>query len=72
MNWSEIQGDWERFKRLPQSYWRRLNEEDLLQIDGSRATLAAILRGRYRFGLNEVEDAIASFERDVRLPGAVK
>ena len=72
MNWSEMQRDWERFKKLPQSYWRELSEDDLMQIAGSRETLAEILQARYGYGPIEVEEAIASFERDVRLPGAAK
>jgi uncharacterized protein YjbJ (UPF0337 family) len=72
MNWAELQRDWKAAASLLQAYWTKLTDEDLERIDGRRDELAASLRRRYRFGEEEAERAICSFEKDVRFPGAVK
>jgi hypothetical protein len=72
MNWAELQRDWRRAAPLLQSYWMRLTDEDLQRIDGRRDELTACLRRRYGYGSEGAERAICSFEKDVRLPGAVK
>ena len=72
MNWREIQEDWGQFRIVLKTYWVRLTDEDLAVIDGDRAALASALEQRYGLAKEEVEQAIAAFEEDVRRPGAVK
>jgi uncharacterized protein YjbJ (UPF0337 family) len=72
MNWAELQQDWAARAALLKAHWGRLTEEDVRQIDGSRAALAAALGRRYEYDADEAERAIAGFEKDVRFPGAVK
>jgi uncharacterized protein YjbJ (UPF0337 family) len=72
MNWSELQGDWERAGCLPQTYWAKLTDKDLERIGGRRDNLVASLQRLYGYGGEEAEGAIASFEKEVRFPGAVK
>ena len=72
MNWREMQMQWEQLMPLLLSYWPKLIHEDLAATAGSREALARLLRITYGYSATEVEEAVASFERDVRFPGAVK
>jgi len=72
MNWSEIQNDWPKMGTLLQSYWPCLTHTDLKTIDGDRAKLALAIRTRYALSGQQIENAICTFEKDVRFPGAVK
>ena len=72
MNWAELQLDWKGTSSLLRTYWTKLTDRDLAQIDGCRDRLGASLQSRYSYGEEEAEGAIASFEKEVRFPGAVK
>ena len=72
MNWSELQRGWKGVGSLLKTYWTRLTDEELDRIDGRRDELAASLRRLYRYGEDEAERAICSFEKEVRFPGAIK
>jgi len=72
MNWAELQWDWQGANSLLKTYWKKLTDRDLEEIDGRRNKLAASLQRLYGYGDTEAEGAIASFEKDVRFPGAVK
>jgi uncharacterized protein YjbJ (UPF0337 family) len=72
MNWVELQWDWKVAGSLFKTYWTKLTDEDLERIDGRRDKMAAALQRRYDYGEKEAEEAICSFEKDVRFPGAVK
>jgi uncharacterized protein YjbJ (UPF0337 family) len=73
MNWTELQRDWRGGAgALLKTYWPKLTDGDLERIDGRREGLAAALRRLYGYGEQEAERAIASFEKEVRFPGAVK
>jgi uncharacterized protein YjbJ (UPF0337 family) len=72
MNWVELQCDWKGMRSLLKTYWTRLTDRDLEEIDGRRDKLGASLQRLYSYGGEEAEAAIASFEKDVRFPGAVK
>ena len=72
MNWTELQWDWRAVGPLLKTHWMKLTNRDLERIDGRREKLAENLRCLYGYGEEEAERAIASFEKDVRFPGAVK
>lgn len=72
MNWAELQRDWRAAGPLLKTYWIKLTDSDLERIDGCRDKLAEALRRLYGYDDGEAEQAIASFEKDVRFPGAVK
>ena len=57
---------------LLKTYWTKLTDRDLERMDGRRDNLVASLQSLYSYGEEEAEGAIASFEKEVRLPGAVK
>jgi hypothetical protein len=66
------EAQWEQVKALLVSNWHKLSEEDIALINGKRDVLAQALGEHYSLGTREAEDAICSFEKDVRRPGAVK
>jgi hypothetical protein len=72
MNWSEIQTRWGPMKAVLASYWHELSDGDLARIDGKRDVLNRVLRERYGLEPSEAEQAICTFEKEVRRPGAVK
>ncbi len=72
MNWVELQSDWEWAGPVLKTYWTKLMDRDLERIGGRRDNLVAALQRLYGYGEEEAEGAIASFEKDVRFPGAVK
>jgi hypothetical protein len=72
MNWAELQRDWRLAGPLLKTHWPKLTDRDLEWIDCRRDKLAEALRRLYSFDEVEAERAIASFEKDVRFPGAVK
>jgi uncharacterized protein YjbJ (UPF0337 family) len=72
MNWAELQLDWKGTSSLLRTYWTKLTDRDLEEIDGRRDKLRASLQSHYSYGEEEAEGAIASFEKEVRFPGAVK
>jgi uncharacterized protein YjbJ (UPF0337 family) len=72
MNWRELQRDWKGANPLLKTYWKKLTDRDLEVIDGCRDKLRTSLQSLYSYGEEEAEMAIASFEKDVRYPGAVK
>ena len=72
MNWSEMSGGWNEMKPLVQSYWPRIADVMLRDINGDRAELGRALQRQYGFSAPDAEIAICRFEKDVRRPGAVK
>ena len=72
MNWLELQCDWKAASPLLTTHWAKLTDEDVERMGGSRDALGASLRRLYGYGEEEAERAIASFEKDVRFPGAMK
>jgi uncharacterized protein YjbJ (UPF0337 family) len=72
MNWAELQRDWKAASSLLKTYWMKLTDQDLERVDGRREEFAACLRKLYGYGEEEAERAVASFEKEVRFPGAVK
>jgi uncharacterized protein YjbJ (UPF0337 family) len=72
MNWAELQRDWKGASSLLKTCWTKLTDRDLEEIDGRRDKLGATLQRLYGYGEEEAEGAIASFEKDVRFPGAMK
>ena len=72
MNWTEMSADWTMFSPMLVTWWKRLQADDLRQIDGSRQKLAEVLCERYGFPADEAERQIRAFEKEVRRPGAVK
>lgn len=72
MNWGELERDWKGASPLVKTYWQKLTDEDVERVGGRRDRLAAALRRVYGYGEEEVERAIAAFEKEVRFPGAVK
>jgi len=72
MNWTELQRDWKGTSSLLKTYWTKLTDRDLEEIDGRRDKLGASLQSLYSYGDEEAEAAIASFEKEVRFPGAVR
>ena len=72
MNWPELQRHWKGTSSLLKTYWTKLTDRDLEEIDGRRDKLGASLQSLYSYGEEEAEGAIASFEKEARFPGAVK
>jgi uncharacterized protein YjbJ (UPF0337 family) len=72
MNWGELQEDWKGMSSLLKTYWSKLTDRDLEEIDGRRDKLGASLQRLYGYGGEEAEGAIASFEKEARFPGAMK
>jgi hypothetical protein len=72
MNWAELQLDWKGTSSLLKTQWPKLTEKDLEKIDGCRDKLRASLQRLYSYGEEEAEGVIASFEKEVRFPGAVR
>lgn len=72
MNWTELQNDWKGASSLLETYWTKLTDRDIEQINGRRDNLVATLQRLYSYGAEEAEEAIASFEKEVRFPGAMK
>ena len=72
MNWAELQLDWKGASSLLKTYWTKLTDRDLEEIDGRRDKLRTSLQSLYSYGDEEAEGAIATFEKEVRFPGAVK
>ena len=72
MNWAELQLDWKGASSLFKTYWTKLTDRDLEEIDGRRDKLRTSLQSLYSYGDEEAEGAIATFEKEVRFPGAVK
>ena len=72
MNWTEMQTDWDHLSPMLKTWWPSLNNDDLLRIAGSREQLAAVLGERYGIDHDEAERQICAFEKEVRLPGAVR
>jgi uncharacterized protein YjbJ (UPF0337 family) len=67
-----MQLDWKGSSSLLKTYWPKLTDRDLEEIDGRRDKLGAFLQRLYGYGEKDAEVAIASFEKEVRFPGAVK
>ena len=72
MNWSEIEHRWDQMHAVVRTHWRKLNDEDLVRINGKRDVLAQVIQERECVDAAAAEAAICTFEKDVRRPGAVK
>jgi uncharacterized protein YjbJ (UPF0337 family) len=72
MNWTEMQADWDHLSPILETWFPKLNDDDMLRIAGSREQLTAVLRQRYGIEDAEAERQICAFEKEVRLPGAVR
>jgi hypothetical protein len=72
MNWSEMKAGWNELRMVAQSYWPRLTDLVLDDVNGDRAALARALQCHYGFSAADAETGISEFEKDVRRPGSVK
>lgn len=72
MNWSEVESNWRQLQFVLRSYWPKLTDDDLRQIDGDRNRLASVLERRYGLPPATARCQICEFEKDARFPGAVK
>jgi len=72
MNWTEMHADWDHLSPMLKTWFPMLSDDDLLRIAGSREQLVAVLRERYGIENDEAERRICAFEKEVRLPGAVR
>ena len=72
MNWSEIEYRWDQMHAVVRTHWRKLNNEDLVRINGKREVLAQVIQEREGVDAATAETAICVFEKDVRRPGSVK
>ncbi len=72
MNWEELQLDWKGSSSLLKTYWPKLTDRDLEEIDGRRDRMGASLQRLYGYGEKDAEGAIAWFEKEVRFPGVMK
>jgi hypothetical protein len=72
MNWAQAQADYDRMRPLLRSYWDRLTDADLDEVAGDRARLVGRVADRYALDAAAAHRAVCAFEKDVRLPGAVR
>lgn len=61
MNWEQIQGNWNQYKRRVKQQWAELTEGDLNLIDGQRDELAGRIQVRYGYAKDEAEQEIDWF-----------
>jgi uncharacterized protein YjbJ (UPF0337 family) len=45
--WAQIAGEWERFALEAKKKWGELTDEELIQVEGKRNTLASIIQAQY-------------------------
>jgi uncharacterized protein YjbJ (UPF0337 family) len=69
MNWVELTWNWKGNRAVVMTRWPKLTGDELNRIDGRRDELAASLRKFYGYGEDEAEQAISSFEKEIRFPG---
>jgi uncharacterized protein YjbJ (UPF0337 family) len=62
MDWTFVEGSWQRFRDEVHANWGRLTSAHLDLIAGSRARLASKIEETYGVTSNEAERQIKSFE----------
>jgi uncharacterized protein YjbJ (UPF0337 family) len=65
MTWDEIAGRWTAMRGRLRERWGRLTHDDGSVISGQRDQLIGTLLQRYSSTVDEIEQQIGSFERQV-------
>ncbi len=66
MDWDQVARDWQQLKGKAKLQWRRLTDDELDTIAGSRDKLLAKIQEVYVITEEEAEEQIVSWERWVR------
>lgn len=65
MNRDQIAGKWEQVRGKAKERWGRLTNDDLDRIAGRREQLVGRLREAYGWSVEQVDEAIDEFERNL-------
>jgi uncharacterized protein YjbJ (UPF0337 family) len=64
MNWDVVAGQWKELQGKFKEQWGKLTDDDLNIIAGKRDQLSGILQQRYGRKKEEVEQEIATWEKE--------
>ena len=65
MTWDEIAGRWTAWRGRMRERWGRLTYDDIAVSRGRREQLIGVLQRRYGSTVEEIEQQVGSFERQV-------
>lgn len=61
MNRDILEGKWKQVRGEIKSWWGRLTDDDLDQVEGNMDKLAGILQERYGYSMDDAQREIADF-----------
>ena len=65
-----VKHKWERIREQTKQWWAELTDEDLMDVDGDRDKLIALIRRKYGYSqeeaAEELERRLSEYERFVR------
>jgi len=61
MNWTSIQGNWNKYKGQVKEKWGKLTDDDLMRIGGNRDQLIGVLQQRYGMAKDKIEEQVDEF-----------
>jgi uncharacterized protein YjbJ (UPF0337 family) len=61
MNEDILQGKWNQVKGQVKSWWGRLTDNDIAQIEGNSEKLLGLLQERYGYSKQEAQNQIVDF-----------
>src|SRR5215207_5944031 len=61
VNWTSIQGNWNKYKGQIKEKWGKLTDDDLMRIGGNRDQLIGVLQQRYGMAKDRLEEQVDEF-----------
>lgn len=65
MNWDRMAGSWTELRGRIREWWGRQTHNDTTVINGRKDQLIGLMQQRYGAAVEEIEQQIGSFEREV-------
>ena len=62
MNWEQIEGDWDRFRKLIKLHWSRLTDRQLDAVAGKRDRLVETIQAAYRMSQGSAERQLTDWQ----------
>jgi uncharacterized protein YjbJ (UPF0337 family) len=61
MNWDRIEGNWKQFDGRVKEQWRKLTDDEIARVNGSRDQLEGIIQARYGYAKDQVKKDIETW-----------
>jgi uncharacterized protein YjbJ (UPF0337 family) len=62
VNWEQIEGDWDRFRKIIRLNWSKITELQLDSVAGKRERLVEVIQATYRMSQGNADRQLANWQ----------